>query len=286
MDLLQARIARGPLWNWSRAPIVSLPRQSQHSSQVADERCALGRASLRADRCGADAALLLRGSNRLSAFARERCGTPLPMVLLLLVVSVSGCMSSLKVPPPPRYEYRLHYSSPSVKATPVPFVIQLTPFRTAKVYAGEEILYRQSAYEIGRYAYHHWITDPAGMVGDLLARDFVASQVYRAVLQGPSVVLSDYELSGEIDELEEYLAGGCTAHVRLRILLSRSRAGAKGPVIFQQAYEADEPCTMDDPGDLVAAMSRALQLISARIQQDVYEAIAIDAALATEAGAS
>ena len=50
------------------------------------------------------------------------------------------------------------------------------------------------------------------------------------------------------------------------------------PVVLQTAYVADEPCTNDDPEALVAAMSGAMAQISARIQQDVYNAIAADIA--------
>jgi ABC-type uncharacterized transport system auxiliary subunit len=144
-------------------------------------------------------------------------------------------------------------------------------------YSRTGIMYRTSDHEIGVYAYHQWVTDPGGMVGDLLARDFADAGQYRAVLNGPSRVRPDYELSGTIEEMEERLHDrGGTAHLQIRVLLRRLSAGRKNEVIFQRTYSADEPTPGDDTSELVAAMSRSLQQISESLRRDVHEAIAAD----------
>jgi hypothetical protein len=63
----------------------------------------------------------------------------------------------------------------------------------------------------------------------------------------------------------------------MRVLLFRTRAG-ENPVMLREAYVVDEPCAATGPEALVGAMSRALQQISERLQLDVYDAIAGDAA--------
>ena len=85
----------------------------------------------------------------------------------------------------------------------------------------------------------------------------------------------DYEIDGEIEAIEERSGPPCVAHVELRGLLLRSRGGGE-PIVFQRPYEADEPCTGNDPDNVVAAMSRAVANISAALRQDVHEAIAAD----------
>ncbi len=195
--------------------------------------------------------------------------------LLASLCALAGCFS-LRVPSPRIQEYRLAYPSPAVEGAPVPVVLRLAPFRTASVYARESIVYRESAHTIGTYDYHRWAADPGSMIADLLARDFAASGLYRAVQQGPSPLRSDYELSGEIEQIEEQLLSGCASHLQLRALLLRAPAAKRDPVLFQQTYAASEPCIADDTADMVAAMSRALQQISIRLQQDVHGAIAAD----------
>lgn len=195
---------------------------------------------------------------------------------LLALAVLAGCVN-LRVPAPEIHDYRLDYSSPSINETPLPVVLRVAPFRAAAVYAREPIVYRETPYATGTYFYHRWMANPASMIADLIARDLSASGLFRAVQQGPSLVTSDYELTADVDEIEErVVAKECTAHLSLRVLLSRPRVTDGDPVVLRATYAADEPCGGDDPQDLVAAMSRALARISAQLQQDIHTAIAQD----------
>ena len=115
------------------------------------------------------------------------------------------------------------------------------------------------------------------MLGDLLARDFASSGLYRAVQQGPSVVGSDYQLGGQIEEIEGREVGGaCSAHARLRFLLLRTSGGTTPPVLLQTTYEESEACACADVRALVRAMSGRMERISERLQRDVHAAIEKD----------
>ena len=195
---------------------------------------------------------------------------------LALVPLLCGCFSSLKVPAPEIHEYRLDYEPPAASGTPLSAVLQLARFRSAAINAREAIVYREGDHETGTYPYHRWVATPASMIADLWARDFAASGLYRAVQQGATLLMPDYELGADIDEFEErVLPGGCAAHVNLRVLLFRTRA-SDNPVLLRDAYGADEPCNVTGPSALVSAMSRAVRQISERLQQDVYDAIKRD----------
>jgi ABC-type uncharacterized transport system auxiliary subunit len=197
-------------------------------------------------------------------------------ILAAATAVLSGC-ATLTVPAPPTREYLLDYAPPSSQGSSLPAVLRVAHLSIASTYARTGIMYRSSDHEIGSYAYHQWVTDPAGMVGDLLARDFAEAGQYRAVLNGPSRVRPDYELSGAIEEMEERIGdGGSSAHLQIRVLLRRLATDAENKVVFQKTYTADEPTPGDNTSELVAAMSRGLQQISESLRADVHEAIAAD----------
>jgi len=206
-------------------------------------------------------------------------------IVVAASLALSGCVT-LTVPAPPTQEYVLQYAPPSSQGSPLPAVLRVTHLQIASTYARNGIIYRTSDHEIGAYSYHHWAADPAGMVGDLLARDFADAGGYRAVLSGPSRVRPDYEVSGTIEEMEERIGDGrSTAHLKIRVLLRRLAADAKNKVVFQKTYTADEPTPGDNTAELVAAMSSGLQQISESLRSDVHEAIASDLSRVQGSGA-
>jgi len=201
---------------------------------------------------------------------------PRATVALSLLLALAGC-ASLSVKPPQVREYTLAYDPPALGLTPLPVVLRVVPLQVASAYAGQGIVYRDSAYDIGSYPYQHWVTDPGGMVTDLLARDLSASAAYRLVQEGPSLLPSDYDLAGHIGAIEERLTDGCSAHLELRIAVHR-RHGRRERVLLNRAYSADRPCDGKATAATVAAMSKALEQISSELQRDVHQAIAANLA--------
>lgn len=197
-------------------------------------------------------------------------------LLLALAGALAGCLQ-LRVPAPTMHDYRLDYAPPQVEGRPLAVVLQIAPLAVAAMYDRDAIVYREGTYSTGTYPDSRWSTNPGNMVTDLLARDFSDSELYRAVQLGPSLLAGDYHVGGEIEEIEEEPnAGGCAAHVRLRMLVARLRPGKGDPVLLQHAYTGEEPCPCNQPRALVAAMSQGLAKISAQLQRDAYDAIAAD----------
>jgi uncharacterized lipoprotein YmbA len=193
---------------------------------------------------------------------------------LLILVLLTGCVR-LSQPAPSIHDYRLDYTPPVPVGTPLVATLRVEPFGVAAVYDRESIVYRDDPYSTGRYFYHRWSSNPGDMIADLLARDLAGSQLYSAVQQGPSPLPSDYQLSGQIEEIEERPATtACAAHLRLRIFLARVRTGAAVPTLLHTTYAFDEPCPCNDVRALVEAMSRGFARAAAQLQQDVYDAIA------------
>lgn len=195
----------------------------------------------------------------------------------ITIAATTGCIS-LRQPAPEVRSYRLDYPPPILGGLRrLPVTLRIAPLSTNAVYDRLAIVYRDDPYSTGSYLADRWGASPGQMVADLLARDFASSGLYRAVQQGPSALVSDYQLGGQIEELEEReVAGICAAHARLRFLLLRTAVGPTPPVLLQTTYDDDEPCDCADVRAFVAAMSRAMARISERLQRDVHAAIAAE----------
>jgi ABC-type uncharacterized transport system auxiliary subunit len=198
------------------------------------------------------------------------------MALLVVLAVIAGCVH-LRIPAPEVRNYRLDYPPPTITGARLPVVLRIAPLGVAAIYDRQPIVYREDQYSTGTYFSSRWSATPGSMIADLLARDIADSKLYRAVEQGPSVLPSDYMVTGEIEEIEERtVTTGCAAHLRLRITVVPARRSAAGPVLMNSTYSEDEPSPCDEPRALAEAMSRVLARVSAQMQHDVYEAVAAD----------
>lgn len=214
---------------------------------------------------------MTRGERTPTADARHGLRRAPALVLLL---SLLGCVH-LSQPAPQIRDYRLDYPPPQIDGTTLPVVLRVAPLRVAAVYDRDAMVYRRDAYSTATSFYSRWSANPGNMLADLIARDLAASGKFRAIQQPPALLASDFQLSGEVEEFEERRDDdGCAAHVRLRVLLSQPGVAAGDQVRLRTTYSEDEPCSCADPRALAASMSRAVQRLSARLQQDVYGAVA------------
>lgn len=194
--------------------------------------------------------------------------------LALAALVLADC-SAINPAAPRVRTFRLEYAPPPPpSAPPTAATLRVVPFGIAALYDRQGFVYRTGPYDIAVDNYNRWLGDPGGMITDLLARDLAASKMYRAVLQAPSALPSDYELNGQIEVLEERAADGCTAALRLRVVLVRVPPRGERTVVFQDVFEAAEPCGTGDPAAFVAAVSRALQRVSEEVQAAVRAAVA------------
>jgi len=197
---------------------------------------------------------------------------PMPRLLavaaaLPLLAACGGLASGGRL-----HTYRLAYMPPAAAGPPIAATLRVLPFGIAAVYDRQGFIYREGPYDIGVDNYHQWLADPANMLTDLVARDLAAADAFQAVLQGPSALHAEYELSGWIETFEERDDGGCTAHVRLRALFVRvPPRGARQP-LFEESLTGDEPCHAGDADSFAEAMSRAVQRLSDEIRSRLVAA--------------
>lgn len=215
-------------------------------------------------------------SRRFRAACLRICHAP-RAVCMGLALWLGGCVSVAQ-PAPQFRDYRLDYPPPVVNGMPLPVVIHIPTLAVAAAYDRESIVYRTDELSIGRYFYHRWSSNPGALIADMLKRDFARSGLYRAVNSGRSPLRPDYQLSGEIEEIEERVLadGRCVAHLSLRLELTRLRPAEGEPIVLRQTFDETEPCACEEPRALSAAMSKVLERISAATQAAAHAAIAAD----------
>ncbi len=192
---------------------------------------------------------------------------------LLFLGLAPGCLTLFPVTPIPR-DYRPDYVPPIFQHERLPVVLRLAPVRVAAIYDREPFAYRRGPYRLGYYYYHRWATAPGQMLTDFFVRDFTYSGLYRAVQQGPAVLLADYQLDLRVDRLEEEVtSGGCNAAMVTQASLQSLRVATGNPVRLQQIYVESEPVPCNDPEAFVQGVSRILMRLSQKLQEDVYVAI-------------
>ncbi len=203
----------------------------------------------------------------------------LPALAALAATALLASCVKLAQPAPHVQTYALALAPSAPTDRHFAVTLHVASFGVAAVYDREAIVYRENTFTTGAYFYHRWSANPGQMVADLLARDLADSGAFDAVQRSPSLAGADYDLTGNVETLEEASGpGGCVAALQLRVTLLRTRARSGSGVVRQKAYAAQEPCACDDVPRLVEAMSRALANVATEIGRDVQDAIAADMA--------
>jgi len=195
--------------------------------------------------------------------------------LLGLILSFASC-AGMRQPSPKIDYYALEYAPPQAgERTPLPRVIKVDRFSVAPLYSTAQIIYRDGSFKREAYTYHRWRSTPADLVTYFLARDLKQSGLFKAVLPHDSGQSSDFVLEGSVDEFLEWdredsweavLAFGVT-------LMAANEPDISRRILFQKTYQGRKPCRQKNPAALAEAMSEAMAGLSAKVIEDVYEAI-------------
>lgn len=194
---------------------------------------------------------------------------------------LSGCGSLIKQRTPPVQYYQLDYAAPARSAPVSSALLLVRPFRISPAYDRDAITYTDINMRAGLYTYSQWIASPEELVTARIVRDLQASGLLGGVLAAGAGQQPDFILHGLVEELGEHRTPtGTFGVVTLTCTLTRERRGlparagnAEPPVIvFQRSYTARQPCEPGQPASLAAAVSAALQNVSAQLQADVAAA--------------
>ncbi|MBU0515991.1 MAG: PqiC family protein [Proteobacteria bacterium] len=187
---------------------------------------------------------------------------------LALAALAAGCPSE---PAVMVTSYLVSYKSPAPGGARLPVVIKVRRFEAAAPVQRQSLLWRPGPYRRVTATYSQWQVSPADMVTDFLTRDFAASGLYRAVLRHETDDPAPFEVGGVLLELYGRPGG---VVIKIQISLVRPLViDVTRRFVLQRTYRQIAPLEGEGPEAMVAAVSRAMRLLSARVQADVYRAI-------------
>jgi len=201
---------------------------------------------------------------------------PLSWLSLCLIVLLPGCLPKT-APPQQPFFYTLEYRPEPLTAKRIEETIRLLPFAAAPTCQGRRILYQQADNQRRPFHYHRWLTEPAAMVGFLLGRDLAAGNLFAGVLPAGAPASHTCTLGGTVVEfLEDERQEPWRAVLEVEIYLLDGDRPAR--VLLQKRYRETEPMERHHPAALAAAMSRAMQRLSAAVRRDLHAVLAARAA--------
>jgi ABC-type uncharacterized transport system auxiliary subunit len=194
----------------------------------------------------------------------------------LLALLLSGCGSA-----PVKKYYVLNYVpeplSQRLNPAPYPVTVRIKEFSIEKAYDQQQIVYRTSAYELGRYFYRVWAVNPTDMFADLIQKHMdevdLVSHVVRRLDEGAK---PDFELNGMIEAIEQYESDEkWFAHLAFRLSLTRLKDNR---VVYSRRFDNHKEVLQHDPVQVVSDLSRIMDMLMNQALHD------IDVVLARECG--
>ncbi len=167
--------------------------------------------------------------------------------------------------------YMLDYvptpSAERLQRGPYPFVLRLRDPTISEAYARDEIVYRQSAYQMYFYSYHLWAVDPDRMIGDLLLKHLQAARLFENVIRTVEPYPPNYEMTCDIQAIEEYDGTDMWyAHLAIAYQLIQAKSGQ---VVWKKRYDLRKVVPQKEPAYVVRELSELLETIQDKLVQDL-----------------
>ena len=193
------------------------------------------------------------------------------LVCVCISALCSGCGSLFGKVPVKQY-YVMNYV-PSVDTgnsvgRAYPYTLRLRELDIEEAYARTQLVYRQSPFELRYYTYKFWAVKPNRMVTDLIRNHIVSSNlVNHVVLRYDESHKPDYELSGNIEAIEEYDSDQLWfAHLALRLSLVRL---SDGTAIYSRQFDNRKKVFRYSPEAVVQELSAILEYIMNQAVNDM-----------------
>ncbi len=183
-------------------------------------------------------------------------------------IAVAVCCGTIPV----KQYYVLNYvpipPTGRLLSTPYPFTLRLKELDIEDAYNRSQIVYRQSPFELRYYFYKLWAVKPNKMVTDLIQKHLetigFVSHVIRRYDEG---IKPQYELSGDIEALEEYDSDQLWyAHLALRLTLTRL---SDGRVMYSREFDNRKRVYQYSPDNVVREMSAILEFVMNQAVHDI-----------------
>ncbi|HEY7715026.1 MAG TPA: ABC-type transport auxiliary lipoprotein family protein [Candidatus Binatia bacterium] len=195
--------------------------------------------------------------------------TALRMVIIITAILVSSCTIAPPERSPPRsYMLNPEISFEGLSANPVSGnarILLVNPPRALAGFDTAQMVYLRRPHEVSYYAANQWVDTPGRMLSPLLARAMRTIGLWRAVVQAPSSVRTDYLLDCDNLVLEQQFFSQPS---RVRLALRAQIVETKNRAILGTRYfEIFEAAPSDDAYGGVVAANRA----TARLLNEMAE---------------
>ena len=190
----------------------------------------------------------------------------------LVSIVLSGCFFARA--PETKY-YMLDYqpapSKERLQRGPYPFVARLREPTIAEAYRRNQIVYRQSAYQMQFYAYHLWSVDPDRMLGDLLLKHLRAARLFTNITRSAESYTPDFHLTCDIQAIEEYDAPE-TWYARLAVEYQLIEEKS-GDVVWKKLFDLRKSVSQQEPVYVVRELSALAETIHERLVEELEVAL-------------
>jgi ABC-type uncharacterized transport system auxiliary subunit len=178
------------------------------------------------------------------------------LAVLVAGALASGCLGGKRAP-----QIRYYTVAVGTTETRLPFGVRVGNFGAAPPYRSTRIALRRSRYRLDYYDFNRWAANPQSLLAGAVQNYF--DRIGKPNDPNPIVV------SGFIERLEAVtIEGG------LRGVVNLALAGQRGDqVLLQRSYTEKVPVEGDDPEDVVAALSTALDRILGQFAADLVRAV-------------
>ena len=186
----------------------------------------------------------------------------LPQVLAAVLL-LTGCSAKIGVTRYFLLEYQPATTNAALKAAgTLPYRVQVLTFKIPRSFDSIRIIARYSSHQINYYRYSLWAVRPQVAVADLLVQHINSYGLFRDCQREFLDERPDYEISGEILQIERFESEAyAAAHLRMSLVLTDYNSGDK---LVEHAFDREVPVPSLDMtifakavSDIVAAESEA-----------------------------
>jgi len=148
-----------------------------------------------------------------------------------------------------------------------PYTVRVKDFDVAEAYRRNNIVYRQSPYQLHYYNYELWAVKPEYLVSDMLFRHLTVAQIFSEVRRSMDVEDPDFTINGIIRALEEYdNQDEWYAHLAMNMNLQENKTRK---VLWSREWDYRKKVSNLEPIYVVRGLSELLELINNEAIADI-----------------
>ena len=174
-------------------------------------------------------------------------------------------------------QYVLGESDRLYAEAPIPQKLQVNRFSAAIAYDRQEIVYRSDPHEFRYYWYKLWAAKPEKLVREQVLTHLQHTGIFEEVDGRVSDRRPHYELSGQVNAVEELdsVNGRWFAHLDITFTVSHSDDGSR---VFEKRYAAKKEVFERRPVFVVRALSEILREHNQSLSKDLLDTLGSGAA--------